>query len=168
MSSNYFLFGNPTLSADQRTTVDIFGRQQLLYFRGYFDSSQAKGPNAAAVQALVPVNPAQRVMTLVGNNNNLIPVTLSNGTVVNTNVITNQIHSIPRNFYLGPHTWNQDLSLRKAFTIREGYRLFFEGDFFNAFNHPNNLTPNTTTGLIDLSQQSNAARIIQLSAKFEF
>jgi hypothetical protein len=46
--------------------------------------------------------------------------------------------------------------------------LRLTGDFFNAFNHPNNNNPNTTTGLIDLSQQSNAARIIQLSAKFEF
>jgi hypothetical protein len=168
INSSYFLFGNPALSADQRVKVDIFGRQQMLYFKGYFDSSQAKGSNAQAVQSLVPTNYAQRVMTMVGANNNLIPQVLSNGTVVNTNVITNQIHNIPRNFFVGPGAWNQDCSVRKAFAYRERYRMLVSGDFFNVFNHPNNLTPNTTTGLIDLSQQSNAARIIQLSARFEF
>ena len=139
-----------------------------MYFKGYFDSSQAKGSNASAVQALVPVNFAQRVMTRVGANNNLLAQVLTNGTVVQTNVNSGTVNWNARNFLLGPGAWNQDLSLYKTVTFKERYKVRFTGDFFNAFNHPNNLNPNTTTGLIDLSQQSNGARIIQLSARFEF
>jgi hypothetical protein len=170
VNPGYYLFGNPTLSKDQRVTADIFGRQQQVYFKGYFDSSQTKGANAAAVEALVPVNFAQRTMTRVGNNDNLVPQTLANGTVVNTN--SGMINWNARNFYQGPGGWNEDLSIYKTFTYKEKYKLRLTGDFFNAFNHPNNNNPNTTTGLIDLSQQNlnngQAPRIIQLSAKFEF
>jgi hypothetical protein len=168
VNSGYYLFGDPTLSKDQRVTADLFGRQQQVYFKGYFDSSQAKGSNAAAVQALVPVDFSQRVLTRVGNNNNLIPQTLADGTVVNTNVNSGTVNWNSRNFYQGPGGWNEDLSIYKTVTFLERYKLRLTGDFFNAFNHPNNNNPNTTTGLLDLSQQSNAARIIQLSAKFEF
>jgi hypothetical protein len=167
VSSAYYLFGDPTLTKDQRVSADLFGRQQQVYFKGYFDSSQAKS-NATAVQALVPVDFSQRVLTRVGNNNNLIPQTLANGTVVNTNVNSGTVNWNSRNFYQGPGGWNEDLSLYKTFEFKERYRLRMAGDFFNAFNHPNNINPNTTTGLLDLSQQTNAARIIQLSAKFEF
>lgn len=164
----YFLFGNPTLSKGQRVTTNIFGRQQQLYFKGYFDSSQASGPNAAAVQALVPVSFSSRVYTAVGNNNNLIPQTLADGTVVNTSATAGMINWNSRNFYQGPGGWNEDLSIYKTFAYKERYRMRLTGDFFNAFNHPNSINPNTTTGLLDLSQQINPARIIQLSAKFEF
>ena len=167
VNSGFFLFGNPSISKGQRVTTDIFGLHQQVYFKGFFDSSQAK-TNAAAVQALVPINFAQRVLTRVGNNNNLIPQTLANGTVVNTSVTSGMINWNARNFFQGPGAWNEDLSMYKSFTYKERYKLRLAGDFFNAFNHPNNINPNTTTGLINLGQQSNAARIIQLSAKFEF
>jgi hypothetical protein len=35
-------------------------------------------------------------------------------------------------------------------------------------NHPNNLNPNPTTGLIDLSQSANEPRIIQFSLRLDF
>lgn len=168
VNSGYYLFGDPTISKGDRPEVDIFGQQQRLFFKGYFDSSQAKGSNAAVVQQMVPVNFAQRVLTRVGNNNNLIPQVLSNGTVVNTNVATNMVNWNARNFLQGPGSWNQDVSLYKGFTIKEKYRVRIAGDFFNAFNHPNDVNPNTTTGLIPMNQQSNGARVIQLSAKFDF
>jgi hypothetical protein len=41
-------------------------------------------------------------------------------------------------------------------------------DFFNAFNHPNDLNPNGTTGLQDLSQQTNEPRIVQFSARIQW
>ncbi|MEO8660149.1 MAG: TonB-dependent receptor [Bryobacteraceae bacterium] len=168
VNAGYYLFGDPTLSKDNRVTADIFGRQQQVYFRGYFDSSQAQGPTASAVQQLVPVDFSQRVMTRLGNNNNQIAQTLANGTVVFTNANSGTVNWNARNFLQGPGAWNQDLSLYKTITFKERYKVRLTGDFFNAFNHPNNLSPNTTTGLIDLSQQSNGARIIQLSARFEF
>jgi hypothetical protein len=119
VNSGYYLFGDPTLSKDQRVTVDIFGRQQQVYFKGYFDSSQAKGANAAAAQQLVPVNFAQRVLTRVGNNDNQIPQTLANGTVVNTNVNSGTVNWNSRNFYQGPGAWNEDLSIYKTFALKE-------------------------------------------------
>jgi hypothetical protein len=165
VNTSYLMFGNPALSKSQRVTTNIFGGNYEVYFKGYFDSSQA-ATNAAAVQALVPVNPAQRVLTLIGNNN-LIPLTLTDGTVANTS-IGGMVNWDSRNFLQGPGQWNQDASLRKTFTIKEHYRLLLSGDFFNAFNHPNNVSPSTTTGLINLGLQANSARIIQLSGKFEF
>jgi hypothetical protein len=167
VSPSLFLFGNPALSKDQRVDTNIFGGNYQVYFKGYFDSSQA-ATNASQVQQLVPVSAAQRVLTMVGNNNNLIPQTLANGTVVNTSVTSGMINWNARNFYQGPGQWNQDASIRKAFTLKERYKLLFSGDFFNAFNHPNNVAPSTTTGLMNLGLQSNAARIIQISSKFEF
>jgi hypothetical protein len=167
VSPSYFLMGNPALSKGQRVTTNIFGRTQQVYFKGYFDSSQATGPNAAAVQALVPVNYTQRVYTQIGSGN-LYPQVLANGTVVNTSLTSGMINWNARNFYQGPGLWNEDLSMYKLFSLKERYKLRITGDFFNAFNHPNSVNPNTTTGLVDLSQQTNAARIIQLSAKFEF
>ncbi len=168
VNSGYYLFGDPTLSKDQRVIANLFGRPQEVYFKGYFDSTQATGSNAAAVQQLVPVDYSKRVLTRVGANNNLIPQTLSNGTVVQTNINSGMISWNARNFFQGPGAWNEDLSLYKTFSYKERYKVRVTGDFFNAFNHPNNNNPNSTTGLIDLSQQANAARIIQLSAKFEF
>jgi hypothetical protein len=41
-------------------------------------------------------------------------------------------------------------------------------DFFNFFNHPVDTDPNATTGLQDLSVQSNEPRIIQFSLRVQF
>ena len=56
----------------------------------------------------------------------------------------------------------------KYFDIMERVKLRFSGDFFNMFNHPNNPNPNTTTGLVNLSIQTNDPRIVQFSARLEF
>jgi hypothetical protein len=68
-----------------------------------------------------------------------------------------------RNFFQGPGSWNQDLSVFKNFSITETVRLRFAADFFTAFNHPVDVIPNASTGLQDLSTQLNEPRIIQLS-----
>jgi hypothetical protein len=47
-------------------------------------------------------------------------------------------------------------------------KLRFTSDFFNLFNHPNDKNPNGTTGLLNLSVQTNDPRIIQFSARLEF
>ena len=51
------------------------------------------------------------------------------------------------------------------FSLTERLKLRFTADFFNAFNHPNNGNPNSTTGLQDLSTQSNEPRIVQFSLR---
>ncbi|HVX65085.1 MAG TPA: hypothetical protein VHA11_00710, partial [Bryobacteraceae bacterium] len=164
----YLLFGDPTIGKGDRFTVDIFGRRQQVYFRGYLDPTQASGPNAARLLQLVPVDPSQRVLTKVGNDDNLIPQVLADGSVVSTDVMAGMVNWNARNFYQGPGSWNEDISIYKDFRFAERYRLRFTGDFFNAFNHPNNIDVDTKTGLLDLSQQVNEPRIIQFSAKFEF
>jgi hypothetical protein len=167
VNANERLFGDPTLSKDERFDVYVFGRQRQVYFRGDFDSKQATGANATQLLTLVPADYSQRILRKLGANNNQIPQTLANGTVVNTGV-TDLLNWNARNFYQGPGMWNEDLSFYKDFRFRERYRLRFTGDFFNAFNHPNSVNPDTTTGLLDLTQQVNDPRIIQFSAKFEF
>jgi hypothetical protein len=73
-----------------------------------------------------------------------------------------------RNFMRGPGAFAQDASIFKNIAFNEKTRVRFTADFFNVFNHPINLAPNSGTGLQDLSLQSNDPRIIQLSLRLEF
>jgi hypothetical protein len=107
-------------------------------------------------------------MTRVGNNDNMVAQRLANGTVVQTSILDGLLNPNARNFFEGPGSWNEDLSIYKDFAFKEKYKVRLTGDFFNAFNHPNNVKPSTLSGLLDLSQQANDPRIIQFSAKFEF
>jgi len=167
VAGNEYLFGNPTLDASQRLTMDIFGHTQQLYFRGDFDPTQATNVDLTKLQNLVPVDRSQRVLRPIGASfDNRVPVTLANGQTVK--VSYDVLNSNAQNFFLGPRSWNEDLSVFKWFDITERIRLRFTSDFFNAFNHPNDLNPNKNTGLINLSQQANAPRIIQFSARLEW
>lgn len=167
VSPSEYLFGNPTLDASQRLTMNIFGHNQQLYFRGDFDPTQATNVDLTKLEQLVPVNRSQRVVRPIGSAfNNRVPITLSNGTVVQTSYDVQSWNA--QNFFLGPRSWNQDLSAFKYFDIVERVKLRFTADFFNAFNHPNDLNPNKTTGLVDLSKQTNDPRIIQFSARLEW
>ncbi len=167
VASNEYLFGNPSLDASQRLTMNIFGHAQQLYFRGDFDPTQATNVDLTKLQNLVPVDRSQRIMRPIGASfDNRVPVTLANGQTVK--VSYDVLNWNAQNFFLGPRSWNEDLSLFKWFDITERIRLRFTSDFFNAFNHPNDLNPNKNTGLINLSQQANAPRIIQFSARLEW
>jgi len=168
--SSEFIAKNPALSGDQRMTMNIFGKSQQLWFAGDFDPTQASNVNSSALQTLVPVDRGQRAIHPIGPNfDNRVPQTLANGTVVLT-TITDNVSWNARNFMLGPGSWNQDLSLFKYFTITERVRFRLSGDFFNSLNHPNATAQllNRTTGLLDISRQSNDARIIQLGARLEW
>jgi len=44
----------------------------------------------------------------------------------------------------------------------------FSADFFNVFNHPNDVAPDAVTGLQDLGRQLNDSRTIQFSLRTEF
>ena len=92
---------------------------------------------------------------------------LANGSVVNASITDNFTWNA-KNFLLGPRSWGQDFSVFKYFSITERMKIRFTGDFFNVFNHPNDLNPNATTGLINMSQQKNDPRIIQISGRLEW
>jgi hypothetical protein len=168
VSSGLYMFGDPTLSADQRLTMNIFGRKQRLWFRGDFDPTLATGVDQNALQKLVPADRSQRVLRPVGADfTNRVAQVLADGTVRLT-TITDNVNWNARNFFRGPGAWNEDLSVFKNFQISERLKLRFTGDFFNAFNHPNDVNPSGSTGLQDLSIQANDPRIIQFSLRLEW
>jgi hypothetical protein len=168
VGSGGWLFGDPTLSADQRLLLTFSGRPQRLWFKGDFDPRLASNVDANALQALVPVDRGQRVFRPLGSAfNNQLPQLLANGTVRNTPVGDN-VNWNARNFFRGPGNWNVDASLFKHIAFTERYWLRLTFDFFNVFNHPLDNEPNATTGLQDLSTQANAPRIIQVSARFQW
>ncbi len=165
--SNY-LWSDPSLSADQRLNLKYGGKNQILYFKGDFTPTSASNVDQATLQALVPVNRAQRAIHPVGTAfDNRVQMKLADGKVVSIGIGDNTSWNA-RNFLLGPRAWGQDLSAFKYFDITERVKVRLTGDFFNAFNHPNTALPNATSGLMDLSTQNNDPRIIQISARLEW
>ncbi len=168
VNGSRFLFGDPTLEADERLEMNIFGRSQRLWFQGDFDPTLATNVDQAKLQALVPVNRGERVLRPLGRNfDNRIEQRLADGTIRET-PITDMVNWNARNFFRGPGAWNQDLSIFKTIPITERIRTRVTADFFNVFNHPVDDAPNNTTGLQDLSRQSNDPRIIQFSLRVEW
>lgn len=168
VSSSAYLFGDPQIAADQRLSLKMFGRDQVLWFKGDFNPAQASNVDVSKLTALVPLDRSQRVLRPVGEAfDNRIPMRLSDGTVRLTS-ITDMLNWNARNFMRGPGAFAQDASLFKNFAFTETAKLRFTADFFNAFNHPINLNPNAGTGLQDMSQQANDPRIIQMSLRFEW
>jgi hypothetical protein len=168
VNAGRYLFGDPTLSADERLEMNIFGRRQRLWFRGDFDPTVATNVDQAKLQQLIPTDRSQRVLRPLGPNfDNRVPQTLADGTVRLTPV-AEMLNWNARNFFRGPGAFNQDLSVFKWFSITERVRTRVTADFFNVFNHPIDIAPNDTTGLQDLSRQSNDPRIIQFSLRVEW
>jgi hypothetical protein len=108
---------------------------------------------------------------------NGFPVALSSPTVnkwFNTAAFTNPPTTALGNAGVGviegPGWQNYDLSLRKVFTVHEGWQLRIQADTFNILNHPNFGNPDTTItdsgyGSITSSQP---ARNIQFGARLAF
>jgi hypothetical protein len=168
VSSGVYLFGDPTLDADQRLTMTIFGRQQRLWFKGDFTPSSATNVDLNALLALIPADRSQRVFRPLGTAfDNRLPQTLANGTLRQT-PITDTVNWNARAFYLGPGSWNSDIAFFKNFSVSERVKARFTADFFNFFNHPVNVNPDGTTGLQDLSVQANEPRIIQFSLRIDW
>jgi len=165
-----FMKGNPSLSPDQRLEMTINGRNQRLWFRGYFDPTTATNVSGGGgdLFALVPADPSQRIATPLGPNfDNRVPVLLSDGSTFDAN-IGNVVNPNAKAFYKGPAYFNNDLSIYKNFNITERIKTRFSADFFNSFNHPNDKAPNARTGLQDLSVQINDPRIIQFSLRVDW
>jgi hypothetical protein len=166
--ANLYQFGDPRLEEDQRPELTFNGRRQVLWFRGSFNPAGATNVTGGDLTALVPADQNQRALRQLGPNlNNQIPLTLANGTIRNT-PIGELFNYSQRAYIIGPGAWNVDLALYKNFKIKERTEIRFSADFFNFFNHPNNVSPNGTTGLQDLSVQANEPRTIQLSLRIDW
>ncbi len=153
----YWLNGDPRLSADQRKVINFGGQNQLLYFKGNFDTTGIPGMENYQ-PALVKLSP--------DGTSNDVPVRLKDGSI--TSVPYDVYNSMPRNFIEGPKSWLTDFSIVKNFRLKESMNIRFAADFFNLFNHPNNLNPDPEKGLVDLGQQWNDPRTIQFSLRFDF
>ena len=70
-----------------------------------------------------------------------------------------------------PHAFNQDLSLKRDFRIKERVRVLFQWDAFNAFNNVRFSAPsvNTTSAAFGkITSQANSPRLMQVSTRIEF
>jgi len=165
--------GNIRIAASKRAILNIPGSQDRYrqWFAGDFDTSTATNVSGTLVTGVVhPAGPnceGQYVGQLA------VPLSNSpqnNGQTCYDAPFSGFYNPAPRDNIIGPGAWNDDLSLYKHFKIGERFDMRFSADAFNAFNHPNDLAPSSTTGLQDLAMQSqvNSPRVIQLSVRVEF
>jgi carboxypeptidase family protein/TonB-dependent receptor-like protein len=157
--------GNVRIPAGSRPTLHIPGSSDLYreWFSGNFNAATATVVTGTLVQPTV----RQAGPNCSGAFNGQLAVPLADGTCYNA-PFGGFYNPAPRDNIIGPGGWNDDLSLYKHFKIKEHVDVRFSGDFFNAFNHPNDNPPNTSTGLQDLVSQANSPRVVQLSLRIEF
>jgi hypothetical protein len=169
LSSNLVQPGSVRIPANRRATLNVPSLSSDNYrqwFAGDFDTAngtQVQGTLVSQVARLAGPNCSGQY---VGQ----LAVTLANDTCYNA-PFSGFYNPAPRDNIIGPGAWNDDLSLYKHFKIGEKVDLRFAADFFNFTNHPNDVAPNPTNGLQDLSQQStalNTSRQIQLSLRLAF
>jgi hypothetical protein len=72
----------------------------------------------------------------------------------------------------GPHLWNDDLSLSKVVPFGERFKFTLQGEFLNAFNHPNFANPNANISSSSFGHSGpsnfNGPRVIELRANISF
>jgi len=157
--------GNVRISGDKRATLNIVGATELYrqWFAGDFNPATVTTVSGTLVAPAVrPAGP-----NCSGQFLGKLAVTLSDGSCFNA-PFSGLYNPDPRVNVIGPGSWNDDLSVYKHFRFKERFDVRFAADFFNAFNHPNDVAPSTISGLQNLGQQSNDPRIIQFSLRMEY
>ena len=78
--------------------------------------------------------------------------------------------SLGKNILTGPGSINFDAQIAKRFSITETSSVQFQANFFNIFNHPNFLLPNSniTSGSFGSSTNTFGERVIQLALRIDF
>jgi hypothetical protein len=173
LSSNLVQPGSVRIPANKRATLNVPSVSSDNYrqwFAGDFDTSSAAQVKGTVVNQVARLAGPNCAGQYVGQ----LPVTLANGTCYDA-PFSGFYNPAPRDNIIGPGAWNDDFSIYKHFKIGEKVDLRFAADFFNFTNHPNDVAPNTTSGLQDLSMQSvsengglNDPRQIQLSLRLSF
>lgn len=158
-AGDFQMVRDPRLSNSQRVKFNYGGTPSQMWFAGDFSPSQCQ----AQCAPLANYTPA---LIVPGTNQDGFVSVPING--VPTDVIYDPYTSIPQNFIKGPSHWGDDFSLFKTFGISENVRLRFTADAFNVFNHPNNVDPDPTTGLIPLNVSASDPRTIQFSLRLDF
>ncbi len=147
---------------------------EYLWFNGYLAptvigaaKNGISGLPADYVPYLAPINNTPGTSNY-GNNN--VPVTLNNGTVVNTAFSPGPsgANAFSQTVLLGPYNYDADISLYKVFSISERVKLRVNVDAFNAFNIQGRVNPNTTDGTESLQTSYWTPRQIQFSGRISF
>jgi len=116
-----------------------------------------------------PNPPCKVGSTASGDVTNPIDVAAGTGIFVNPGLDT--VGNAGRDTMFGPHFFNMDLGLTKAFTIRESIVAKFRVDAFNAFNHinPGNPSGNVESpGTITGEGAGGAPRQLEFSLRVNF
>lgn len=129
----------------------------------YRVSATDNGGNAATYVTIINPNLLAHStggLTNKGTSNALAFPNMSPGTLI-------------RPIYLqGPWSWNTDLAISKSIPIRENIRFSLQGEFLNAFNHPNfTNAPNANVLSSQFGQVTGPGgfgRQIELRANLEF
>jgi len=163
--------GNTRISADKRATLNIVGASKLYrqWFAGNFNPATVTTVSGTLVAPAV----RQAGPNCSGQFRGQLAVTLSDGTCFNA-PFSGLYNPDPRVNLIGPGLWNDDLSVYKHFRFKERFDIRFAADFFNAFNHPNDVPPDTGSGFQNLGLQvfdpdrGLQPRLIQFSLRAEF
>jgi hypothetical protein len=162
--------GKIRISSDKRAIVAMGGTDLFRqWFAGNFN------PTSVTTVSGTLVAPAVRKAgpNCSGLFNGQLAVTLNNGSCYNA-PFSGFYNPDSRVNFIGPGGWNDDLSIYKHFKVRERLDIRFAADFFNAFNHSNDVPPDTGSGFQNLGLQVNnpdigiQPRIIQFSLRAQF
>lgn len=160
---------NVRISADKRATVTDGSQLFRQWFAGDFNPTTVTTVSGTLVAPAVrPAGP-----NCSGQFRGQLAVTLSDGSCYNA-PFSGLYNPDPRVNFIGPGVWNDDLSVYKHFKVKERFDIRFAADFFNAFNHPNDVPPSTVTGFQNLGLQvfdpsrGLQPRVIQLSLRMEY
>ncbi|MDQ6675851.1 MAG: carboxypeptidase-like regulatory domain-containing protein [Acidobacteriota bacterium] len=125
------------------------------------------GLPANYVPYLAPINNTPGTANY-GNNN--VPVTLKNGTQVQTGYSPGPAGANPfsQTVLPGPNNYVTDISLYKVFSITERVKFRLNVDAFNALNIQGRVNPNKTDGIESLQTSYWTPRQIQFSARLTF
>jgi hypothetical protein len=166
--------GSIRIASSKRATLNIQGSNDNYrqWFAGTFDGTGATGVRGSLVAPVARLAGPGCPGTTQSGYDGYLAVPLSDNPANDGQTCYNApfttYNPAPRENLIGPGAWDDDLSLYKHFKIGEKVDMRFSADAFNSLNHPNDVVPNTTTGLQDLSQQANGSRYLQLSLRLSF
>ena len=169
VNPGYVQTGKIRIAGDKRAMVTIGGTDLYRqWFAGDFNPATVTTVSGTLIAPAVrPAGP-----NCSGQFVGQLAVTLSDGSCYNAPVGGSSFGGLynpdSRVNFIGPGAWNDDLSIYKHFSVKERFDIRFAADFFNAFNHPNDVPPITVSGFQNLGLQTNPPRVIQLSLRVEY
>ncbi len=153
VAGNWVIGGQTVAQSGQPYSVyDYSGSVASLYYGTYDDAGNPIVPLApgvtakqAQLQGTTGVNAGQPVLNaadfapqFVAPGSNGVPPCDASG----CDMYESLFGASGRNLFRGPFQVRWDMSLAKQFSLSERFRLRFEADAFNIFNHPDFDTPN--------------------------